>query len=74
MSGAIPLLPQYAFMAWSVKKHRDNLTFLLSVSLWIHLACPCEHSNVSSGSIKGAEILYHLSDCRLLKDDSATWN
>jgi hypothetical protein len=29
MSGAIPSLPQYAFMAWySVeRKHRDNFTF-----------------------------------------------
>jgi hypothetical protein len=29
MRGAIPPLPQYAFMAWClVKKHRDNFTFL----------------------------------------------
>jgi hypothetical protein len=28
MSGAIPPLPQYAFLAWClVKKHRDNFTF-----------------------------------------------
>jgi hypothetical protein len=28
MSGAIPPLPQYAFMAWCVvKKHRDSFTF-----------------------------------------------
>jgi hypothetical protein len=24
MSGAIPPLPQYAFMAWCLVKHRDN--------------------------------------------------
>jgi hypothetical protein len=29
MCGAIPLLPQYAFMAWYLIKHRD-FTFLLS--------------------------------------------
>jgi hypothetical protein len=30
MSGAIPPLPQYAFMAWcSAKKHRDNFYFYL---------------------------------------------
>jgi hypothetical protein len=30
MSGAIPPLSQYAFMAWYlVKKHRDNFTFYL---------------------------------------------
>jgi hypothetical protein len=29
MSGAIPPLPQYAFMAWcSVKHNKDNFTFL----------------------------------------------
>jgi hypothetical protein len=29
MRGAIPPLPQYAFTTWcSVKKHRENFTFL----------------------------------------------
>jgi len=27
MSGAIPPLSQYAFMAWCLVKHRDNFTF-----------------------------------------------
>jgi hypothetical protein len=27
MSGAIHPLPQYAFMAWCLVKHRDNFTF-----------------------------------------------
>jgi hypothetical protein len=27
MGGAIPPLPQYAFMAWCSVKHRDNFTF-----------------------------------------------
>jgi hypothetical protein len=31
MSEDIPLLPQYAFMAWCLVKHRDNFTFTLSV-------------------------------------------
>jgi hypothetical protein len=26
MSGAIPPLPQYAFMAWCLVKHRDDFT------------------------------------------------
>jgi hypothetical protein len=29
MRGAIPPLPQYAFMAWCLVKHRDNFTFTL---------------------------------------------
>jgi hypothetical protein len=29
MSGAITPLPQYAFMAWCLVKHRDNFTFTL---------------------------------------------
>jgi hypothetical protein len=29
MRGAIPLLPQYAFMAWCLVKHRDYFTFTL---------------------------------------------
>jgi hypothetical protein len=33
MSGAIPPIPQYAFMAWYlVKKHRDNFTFTFTAS------------------------------------------
>jgi len=27
MSGATHLLPQYAFMAWYLFKHKDNFTF-----------------------------------------------
>jgi hypothetical protein len=27
MRGAIPLLPQWAFLAWCLVKHRDNFTF-----------------------------------------------
>jgi hypothetical protein len=27
MRGGIPPLPQYAFMAWCLVKHRDNFTF-----------------------------------------------
>jgi len=27
MSGAIPPLPQYAFMAWCLVKAQDNFTF-----------------------------------------------
>jgi hypothetical protein len=28
MSGAIPPLPQYVFMAWCLVKPRDNFTFI----------------------------------------------
>jgi hypothetical protein len=31
----------------------------------------CEHGYEPSGSIKGREFLDHLSDCQLLKEDSA---
>jgi hypothetical protein len=31
MRGAITPLPQYAFMAWCLVKHRDNFTFTFSV-------------------------------------------
>jgi hypothetical protein len=34
----------------------------------------CEHGNAPSGSIKGGEFLDYLSDCQLLKKDSAPWN
>jgi hypothetical protein len=34
----------------------------------------CEHGNEPSGSIEGVEFLDCLSDCKLLKKDSASWN
>jgi hypothetical protein len=33
----------------------------------------CEHSNEPLGSIKGGEFIYQLSDCQLLKVNSASW-
>jgi len=37
MRGAIPPLPQYAFMAWcSVKKHRGNFTFTFTLIGILH--------------------------------------
>jgi hypothetical protein len=38
------------------------------------VAGSCEHGNEPSGSIKGGEFLDQLSDCQLLKKDSAPWN
>jgi hypothetical protein len=32
MSGAIPPLPQYAFMVWCLVKHRDNFTFTFMIA------------------------------------------
>jgi hypothetical protein len=34
MRGAIPPLPQYAFMAWCLVKHRDNFTLPLPSCHW----------------------------------------
>jgi hypothetical protein len=38
------------------------------------VAGSCEHGNEPSGSIKGAEFLYKLSDYQLLKKGSALWS
>jgi hypothetical protein len=34
----------------------------------------CEYDNETSGSVNGGEFLDQLSDCQLLKKDSAPWN
>jgi hypothetical protein len=34
----------------------------------------CEHGNERSGSVKYWEVLEQLSDWRLLKKDSTSWN
>jgi len=36
MRGAIHPLPQYAFMAWCLVKHRDNFTFTLVTEALIY--------------------------------------
>jgi hypothetical protein len=38
------------------------------------MASTCEHGNEPSGSIKGREFLYQLSDYQLLKKESTAWN
>jgi hypothetical protein len=41
MYGAIPPLPQYAFMAWcsvkEEKEHRDKFTFILPVFIYLFI-------------------------------------
>jgi hypothetical protein len=37
MHGAIPPLPQYAFMAWGLVKHRGNFTFTFYLDLMTQL-------------------------------------
>jgi hypothetical protein len=39
-----------------------------------NVAGSCEHDNEPSGSIKGGQLLDQLSDCWLLKKDSAPWS
>jgi hypothetical protein len=34
MSGAIPPLPEYVFMAWCLVKHRDNFTFTFTLTFY----------------------------------------
>jgi hypothetical protein len=50
MRGAIPPLPQYAFMAWCLVKHKDNFTFYLYSGL---LRRPASKLQVS----------YHVDTC-----------
>jgi hypothetical protein len=44
MNGAIPPLPQYAFMAWFLVKHRDNFT---SCEIFYHDRAACSASILS---------------------------
>jgi hypothetical protein len=38
------------------------------------VTCSFERGNEPSGSINGGEFVGYLSDCQLLKKDSAPWN
>jgi hypothetical protein len=37
MSGGIPSLPQYAYMAWCLVKHKENFTFLIREHIIQHM-------------------------------------
>jgi hypothetical protein len=39
MRGAIPLHPQYVFMAWCLVKHRDNFTFTFLFTYLLSFQC-----------------------------------
>jgi hypothetical protein len=41
---------------------------------WDPVAGSCEYGNEPSGSIKGGDGIDQLSDCQLLKKDSAAWS
>jgi hypothetical protein len=47
MRGAIPLLPQYVFMAWCLVKHRDNFTLPFTFTL-LHGICYSFHNTIRS--------------------------
>jgi hypothetical protein len=51
MSGAIPPLLQYVFMAWCLVKHRDNFTFTFTVNAITtnHLRAGMELTSEMSG-------------------------
>jgi hypothetical protein len=57
MREAVPPLPQYAFMAWCLVKHRDIFTFYLYNMDKIVTSGSCEHGKDPLGSVKGGEFL-----------------
>jgi hypothetical protein len=61
MSGAVPPLPQYAFMAWCPVKAQGQLYIYLFAF---------ERGNVPSGSIKGRKYLNRLSNYQCPKEAS----
>jgi hypothetical protein len=66
MTGAIPLLPQYAFMAWCLVKHRDNFTFILnslsltSVSHYLMTLFQLHWLSPSNGVVTGNDVLIRI--------------
>jgi hypothetical protein len=57
MSGTIPPLPQYVFMAWCLVKHRDNFTFTLFNEL--HGVESLREANSHSASQKISRLLWN---------------
>jgi hypothetical protein len=74
MRGAISPLPQYAFMAWCLVKHRDNFTLPLPLHLHIRsvgrrLRCLLQSECVLFRASKLEEVCYvtQQTDIRLLR-------
>jgi hypothetical protein len=64
MSGAIPPLPQYVFMAWCLVKHRGNFTFTFMWNVVVrynmelrHSFCPSAFLSISFLYTFGTSIL-----------------
>jgi hypothetical protein len=51
MSGAIPPLPQYGFMAWYLVKRRDNFTFLPNSELIYNILPYNVHRDVQTSGL-----------------------
>jgi hypothetical protein len=62
MCGAIPSLPQYASMVWSLVKHRDNFTFtgVLFENSWRNTFCGLRNH------IQGINIFYVFINAELV--------
>jgi hypothetical protein len=53
MSGAIPPLSHYAFMAWCLVKHKDNFTFYFNVAKFKYLRATETNRDCIHEEIKG---------------------
>jgi hypothetical protein len=62
MRGAIPPLPQYAFMAWYLAKHRDNFTFT-----FLYLYHFSLHYGNFNGTLAVGYLLIFSSDSLVVK-------
>jgi len=58
MSGAIPPLPQYAFMAWCLVKAQDNFTFTFN--------CEGDTFSYDSVALKTKIYVIHNFQCSLI--------
>jgi len=62
MSGAIPLHPHYAFIAWCLVKHRNNFAFYLYL---YHVSKKCLRNLVSCTFIYFANDILNYEKCYL---------
>jgi hypothetical protein len=57
MNGAIPPFPQYAFMAWCLVKHRDNVTFIF----YLYRQCKFTSFYILSARPTDADVHIHVT-------------
>jgi hypothetical protein len=73
MRGAIPPLPQYAFMAWCLVKHRDNFIFTLHKGISLSILLLISHDDYCICNCNGNSSVSTMTRLRAVRPGFGSW-